>query len=51
MAKSDFEPKPPKIPEVGDKIGQLDGWVSSEDPHEGRFVDKDDDCDQEHASR
>lgn len=45
------EPVPPKIPAVGEKIGQLDDWISSEDPQEGRFADEDDDCDQEHASR
>lgn len=65
MAKiddSDFTPKPPKIPSVGEKIGDLDEWVSSEDPHEGRYTgmvvdgemqksDENDDCDEEHASR
>ncbi len=47
---SDFEPRPPRIPEVGEKIGQLDGWIYSEDPQEGRFADKDDVDNQEHAS-
>lgn len=54
MAKiddSDFTPKPPTIPKVGEKIGQLDEWICSEDPHEGRFCDEDDECEQEHASR
>jgi len=35
-------PKPPRIPEVGEKLGQLDGHISSNDPFLGRFVDKDD---------
>lgn len=43
------EPVAPKIPEVGDKIGCLDGWVSSEDPKEGRFPETTDACDQQHA--
>lgn len=51
MADSEYQPKPPKIPSVGDKIGDLDEWIDSEDPHEGRFCDEDDDCDQDHASR
>lgn len=59
MAKnSDSEPKPPKIPAVGDKISQqpLDGWINSEDPQEGFYtgvvvdgnlqkIDHNDDCD------
>jgi hypothetical protein len=46
------EPVPPKIPNVGDKLGDLDDWESSEDPYEGRInADSDDDCDQEHADR
>lgn len=54
MAKIDdskFEPRPPKIPSVGEKIGELDGWINSEDPQEGRFADEDDECDEHHASR
>jgi hypothetical protein len=52
MAKnSDYQPKPPKIPNAGDKIGgQLDGWVYSEDPQDGRFADKDDVDPNDHAS-
>jgi hypothetical protein len=46
MSKNEsFEaPKPPRIPEVGEELGQLNGWEYSEDPHEGRFVDEDDEC-------
>lgn len=41
MAK---EMKAPMSSEM-DKRGGLDGWIPSEDPQEGRFVDHDDDCD------
>lgn len=27
------EPTPPRIPTVGEKLGELDGWVSSENPY------------------
>jgi hypothetical protein len=46
-------PKPPTIPKVGEKLDDLDGWINSEDPHEGNLshlggnvIDcADDDCD------
>lgn len=44
MAKDTNEVKPPRIPEVGEKLGMLDGWMPSENPHEGRVIDCDDDC-------
>jgi hypothetical protein len=47
-------PKPPRIPTVGEKLNDLDGWIPSEDPHEGNEITAghgevidcgDDDCD------
>jgi hypothetical protein len=29
------EPKPPVIPQVGEKLGELDGWKSSENCYDG----------------
>lgn len=29
------EPKAPRIPAVGEKLGEVDGWVSSDNPYEG----------------
>lgn len=38
MATNDA-PQPPRIPTVGEKLGQLDGWESSEVATEGCSAD------------
>jgi hypothetical protein len=52
-AKNDeLEPKPPKeiVGTEYENEHNLDGWVPSEDPFEGRWVDTDDECDEKHGS-
>ena len=48
MAHEKDEPKAPAIPSHEEQFEkgatELDGHVSSENPHEGRFADEDDEC-------
>jgi hypothetical protein len=44
MNMDNMEPKAPRIPTVGEKLDNLNDWMPSENPHEGRFPDTDADC-------
>jgi hypothetical protein len=50
--QDDMEPRPPAIPSSDDEHEfKIDGWEPSEDPREGRWVDTDDECEEQHADR